>query len=68
MVLEVCNHPTDDIHCNYEHGDLQLCFQFYADMISRAAFHVVILVQIVIMFTTLVPAWIAYGPTLYPDN
>ena len=60
VVLEICNHPTDDIHCHYEHDDLHLCFQFYADMINRVAFHLVTLVQVITMFTTLVPTWAAY--------
>ena len=39
------NHPTDDIHKDFDHEQLQLGFQFLADMINRFMFFIIILVQ-----------------------
>ena len=43
--LPEANHPTDDIHKDFDHEHLQLGFQFLADMINRFMFFIIILVQ-----------------------
>ena len=43
--LPKANHPTDDIHKDFDHDHLQLGFQFLADMINRFMFFIIILVQ-----------------------
>ena len=43
--LPKANHPTDDIHKDFDHDHLQLGFQFLADMINRFMFFTIILVQ-----------------------
>ena len=43
--LKKANHPTDDIHKDFDHEHLQLGFQFLADMINRFMFVIIVLVQ-----------------------
>ena len=60
-VLEISAHPTDDLHKKFGHDLLQHGFQFYADMINRVVFVAVILIQVITLMTTIVPAWVDYG-------
>ena len=68
-VLEISAHPTDDLHHKFDHDLLQHGFQFLADMMNRVVFVFVILIQVITLMTTIVPAWIDYGknPLLATD-
>merc|ERR1711935_784874 len=60
-VTKIARHPTDNIHKDFGHKELQLGFQFLADMINRLMFVVIILVQIGALCGTIVRTWVAYG-------
>ena len=44
-VIRISKHPTDDLHREFDHEMLKHGFQFFADMINRTVFIVVICVQ-----------------------
>ena len=60
LVIEITEHPTDDLHTKFDHEDLQHGFQFFADMLNRLIFAIVIIVQCTALFATIIPAWAQY--------
>ena len=60
LVIDITQHPTDDLHLKFCHEDLQHGFKFFADMINRFVFSAVILVQTISLFSTIIPAWVYY--------
>lgn len=64
VVKEIANHPTDDIHKDYDHDSLHLGMQFFSDMINRICFIVVVLVQIAALCGTIIPAAVYYTTPL----
>ena len=64
VVKEIANHPTDDIHKDYDHDSLHLGMQFFSDMINRICFIAVVLVQIGALCGTIIPAVVYYQTPL----
>ena len=60
-VQKIADHPTDDIHKDFDHEDLSLGFKFFADMINKASFVAVTLIQVGFLCGTIVRTWVAYG-------
>ena len=60
-IEKIADHPTDDIHKDFSHEDLSLGFKFLADMINKASFVIVTLIQVGFLFGTIVRTWVAYG-------
>ena len=52
-VQEIAEHDGDDIHKSFEHDDLQLGFQFLADMINRLFFLLIVLAEIIAFSATI---------------
>ena len=52
-VLRIANHPTDEIHKDFEHEERLLGFQFLADMINRLFFLLIVVAEIIAFCTTI---------------
>jgi len=59
---EIAKHEDDGtFHKKFSIDELQLGFQFYADMLSRLWFFVICFIMILTFFCTFVQSWIRYN-------
>ena len=52
-VQRIADHPTDEIHKDFEHEELLLGFQFLADMINRLFFILIVVGEIIAFCVTI---------------
>ena len=52
-VRRIADHPTDEIHKDFDHEELQLGFQFLADMINRLFFILIVIAEIIAFCVTI---------------
>ena len=57
----IADDEEDEIHKRFKHKKRLLGFQFLADMINRFCFILIVIIEIVAFFTTIIPLYIAYN-------
>ena len=57
-VVQIAQHSSDDLHVKFDHEQLLEGYQFYAEMINRLMFVLVVVVQCIALFATIIPAWV----------
>ena len=53
-VQKIADHPTDEIHRDFDHEELRLGFQFLADMINRLFFVLIVVAEVIACAVTII--------------